>query len=342
MHILSATTSSASYPHGGENRRCFDANRDFTSIPVNEAAGSDKLRPFAGVASRRAQRVSYRRRPMAARAGLRRGKTRSLGGNRNRVLGERSNSVIVCASTECYPSLPLTEALSRLVDLEYSSVEIALHENLNQLKPSAVAANLEAAVAKCQETMRLDVVAYSVETDAQGEEFYRQFAACCKLAKATKVVTITVASGELGTPFNEEVERLRKLVDLASLEGVRVAMKSQVGRLSEDPDTVIVLCDNVRGLGITLDPTQYLCGSHGGKSIDRLMKYVYHVHLRDSTKDKPQVRVGQGEIEYGRLINQLRMVDYNRALSVHITEMEGVEHMAEMRKMRLLLESLLI
>jgi hypothetical protein len=33
------------------------------------------------------------------------------------------------------------------------------------------------------------------------------------------------------------------------------------------------------------------------------------------------------------------MVHYNRALCVHITEMEGDDHAGEMRKMRLLLES---
>jgi sugar phosphate isomerase/epimerase len=65
------------------------------------------------------------------------------------------------------------------------------------------------------------------------------------------------------------------------------------------------------------------------------------VHLRDTTKDKLQVRVGQGQIEYGRLVTQLAKVRYNRALVVHICEMEGVDHAAEMRKMRLLLESLL-
>jgi hypothetical protein len=35
------------------------------------------------------------------------------------------------------------------------------------------------------------------------------------------------------------------------------------------------------------------------------------------------------------------MDGYQRALSVSITEMDDVDHMAEMRKMRLLLESLL-
>lgn len=249
--------------------------------------------------------------------------------------------MFVSASTECFANLPLPVALDKLVDLEYSSVEIAIHEDGPQLKPSQVLANLEQAVKACTNTYRLDVVAYSAEIRAAGEEFFKQFDAICRLAKATKVVTVTVPSGELGTPFNEEVERLRKLVDIATLQGVRVGMRSQVGRLSEDPSTVTVLCDNVKGLGLTLDPSHYICGPHGGKSIDKLMKYVYHVHLRDSTKDQLQVRIGQGEIEYGRLIAQLRKVNYNRALSVHLSELPDVDHYGEMRKMRLLLESLL-
>jgi sugar phosphate isomerase/epimerase len=249
--------------------------------------------------------------------------------------------VLVAASTECFGNLPLSQALDRIVDLEYTSVEVAIHEHGNQLRPTDVAANMEAAIEACRHTYRASVVSYSVEIDAEGDEHYRQFLACCRLAKATKVVTLTVPSAELGTPFNQEVEHLRQLVAIAESEGVRVAIRSQIGRLSEDPDTVIVLCDNAKGLGVTLDPSHYLCNPTGPKNYDRLLKYTYNVHLRDSTKQDLQVRIGQGEIEYGRLINLLNKVRYNRSLSVHLCEIEGVDHIQEMRKMRLLLESLL-
>jgi sugar phosphate isomerase/epimerase len=235
----------------------------------------------------------------------------------------------------------LKEVLSKLSDLEFTNVEIAIHETGGQLKPSDVAKDVETAIALCRDTQRLNVIAYSVQIEAPGEEYYDQFSAICRLAKATKVVTLTIPSGELGTPFNEEVEKLRRLVAIAELQGVRVGIRSQVGRLSEDPDTVTVLCDNVKGLGLTLDPSHYICGPHRGRDFDKLMKYVYHVHLRDTKKDQLQVRVGQGEIDYGRMISLLQMVGYNRALSVHIAEMPGVDHMVELRKMRLLLESLL-
>jgi sugar phosphate isomerase/epimerase len=178
-----------------------------------------------------------------------------------------------------------------------------------------------------------------VGLNATGPAYYDQFEACCRLAKATKVASITVESAELGTPFNEEVERLRKLVSIATMQSVLVSIRSQAGRLSEDPDTVVVLCDNVKGLGVTLDPSHYVHGPHGGKSYDQLFRYTYHVHLRDTSKDKLQVRVGQGEIDYGRLVSQLKRHNYDRALSVNMTAMPDVDHAAEMRKIRLLLES---
>jgi sugar phosphate isomerase/epimerase len=120
-----------------------------------------------------------------------------------------------------------------------------------------------------------------------------------------------------------------------------VGLKTETGRITQDPATAVVLCDNVKGLGLTLDPSHYIFGPHAGGSYDQLLKHVVHVQLRDTTKDKLQVRVGQGLVEYGKLVSQLFKVHYNRALSVLIWEMPEVDHAAEMRKLRLLLESLL-
>jgi len=257
------------------------------------------------------------------------------------IVREGVLAVFVAATTECFLDLSLPMALERLADLEFTSVELALFEDADQFKPSQIAADVEAAAAICRNTRRLDVIAFDVRITAEKAAHYEQFTAICRLAKAAKVVTLTVPSAELGTPFNEEVEHLRRLVDVATLHGVRVGLKSQIGRLSEDPDTVTVLCDNVKGLGLTLDPSAYIFGPCQGRSIDKLMKYVYHLHLRDTNKKAFQVRVGQGEIEYGRLISQLQKLKYTRALSVHIKEQEGVDHVGELRKLRLLLESLL-
>ena len=249
--------------------------------------------------------------------------------------------MFVSASSECFGNLSLDGVLQRLVDLEYNHIEIALHEEGGQIKPSTVLAELDEVIAICRETYRLTVSGYSVDIRAEDELYYEQFAACCRLAKATKVVTLTIPAAELGTPFNAEIERLQRLTQIASADGVRVGVKTEAGRITQDPDTAVVLCDNVQGLGITLDPSHFIYGPHAGGNYDQVMKHVLNVHLRDTTKDKLQVRVGQGEVEYGRLITQLAKHRYNRALTVNIAEMPEADHAAELRKMRLLLESLL-
>lgn len=247
----------------------------------------------------------------------------------------------VAVSTDCFPDLQMPDVVEALADLEFTTVELALRENGSALSPSRIDSDFDKAVHLARRSHRLEVCSYDVHIDAQGETYFEQFDAICRLGKATKVVTLTIPSGELGTPFNEEVERLQRLVDIAEGEGVRVAMKSQIGRLSEDPDTVKVLCDNVKGLGLTLDPSHYHCGPATNKSIDKIIPYVFHVHLRDSKKDQLQVRVGQGEIEYGRVVSLLEKVNYSHALSVQMTPMPEFEQRGELRKLRLLLETLL-
>jgi sugar phosphate isomerase/epimerase len=249
--------------------------------------------------------------------------------------------VFVAATSRCFSHLPLDAALAQLVDLEYTAVEMMIHETDGHMKPSEVLADTERAVMLCRQTHRLTTVALSVEVEAPEPDYYHQFAACCRLAKAIKVVTVTVRSAELGTPFNAEVERLRAMVSLAAREGVRVGLLTEVGRMTENPDTAAVLCDNVKGLGVTLDPSHYVYGPHGGANYQPVMKHVYHVRLRDTTKDQLQVCIGQGEVEYGRLVNQLNKVHYDRALCVDMQVIPGVDQLTEMRKMRLLLESLL-
>lgn len=249
--------------------------------------------------------------------------------------------MFVAASSRCFANLPLNAALLQLVDLEYTACEVMIHEHDGHMKPSEVLTDLESAVALCRQMHRLTPVALSVEIDAPEPEYYQQFAACCQLAKAIKVVTLTVRSAELGTPFNAEVERLQLLVALAAREGVRVGLLTEVGRMTETPENAVTFCDNVKGLGITLDPSHYTFGPHAGANYQPCLKHVYHVRLRDTTKDQLQVRIGQGEIEYGRLVNQLSKVHYDRALCVDLQPIPDVDQLTEMRKMRLLLESLL-
>ncbi len=236
--------------------------------------------------------------------------------------------------------MELQETIEALQDLDFTAVEIAIHESAPHTKPSDLLADPDRAVQLLRHTHRMDISGYSVQLSSTGATHYDEFKELCRIAKATKVVNLTVPSAERGTPFNEEVEHLQRLVDVAESEGIRVSVCSQLGCLSEDPDTLMVLCNNVEGLGITLDPSVYIAGPANAKNLDKILKFVCNVHLRDSRPDAFQVSVGQGEIDYGKLVTQLERDKYDRALTVHMAPMEGLDHRVELRKLRRLLETL--
>jgi sugar phosphate isomerase/epimerase len=247
--------------------------------------------------------------------------------------------VFVSASTHCFAERPFDEACQQFVELEFDKLEIWIDENSQHLRLSEVATNPEQFYSRFRETTRLTPVGFCVAHDVTPATL----GGLAKAAKLLRITQITLPASPLGTPFNTEVDRLREFVRLTSEDGIRLSIKTEAGHLTEDPHTAVELCQAVRGLGITLDPSYYMLGPNAGKSYDQVFPYVYHTHLRDSTAQSVQVQVGLGELDYTRLINQLRRRSYNRALSIDLlpTAENVAERPLELRKLRMLLDTLL-
>lgn len=247
--------------------------------------------------------------------------------------------MFVAASTYCFGDLGFEDALFQISELEYDKVEIWLSEESNHLKPTTVAEDPERFVNLCRDATRMTPIAICLGEDVLPDVFQ----SLSKVAKLLRVTQITVPASPIGTPFNTEVDRLREFVSVAGEDGVRLSIKTQVGHLTEDPHTAVELCQSVSGLGITLDPSHYVCGPHKGRNYDQVFPYVYHTHLRDSSLEEMQVPVGLGQIEYSRLINQLRRESYDLALAVELDPklLGDQDRHLEMRKLRMLLDTLL-
>src|SRR5205807_9993175 len=162
--------------------------------------------------------------------------------------------------------------------------------------------------------------------------------------RLSTVPLITIAAAKTGSALDGEVERLTRLTAHADGIGIQLALDTRVGTLTEDPDTAVALCQKVPNLGLTLDPSHYLVGPNQGKNYDQVFPYVRHVHLRDTGRgpNQFQVRIGQGEIESGRIISQLARHHYDRVLSVDIRDIPDspIAIEPEVRKLKYLLESL--
>lgn len=253
--------------------------------------------------------------------------------------------MFVACSTSCFAKYPLDQALRLLTELEFNKMDVAIHERSLHLKPSEVAADVAAAAHRLRMGSGLAPVALSAEIDAaEAREFRRQLRALCRLARLVAVPLLTLPAAAAGTGLDAEVRRLTVLVHEAAQEGVQLALDTRTGTLTEDPDAAAELCERVDGLGLTFDPSHYLAGPNQGRPFEQVYPHVRHVHLRDTGRgpNQFQVRVGQGEVEYGRIVSQLSRHGYDRALTVDVRDVPEPPFPMEpeVRKLKYLLESL--
>ena len=253
--------------------------------------------------------------------------------------------MFVACSTYCFGKYPLEQALRGIAELEFNKLDVALHEQGRQLRPSEVAADVGHAAHRLRMMgAGLTPAAFTAEIDAEPDEYRRQLRAVCHLARLCAAPVVTIPAASAGSGLDAEVERLTGLMELADKEGVLLNVATRLGTLTEDPDVAVELCERVPHLGLTLDPSHYLAGPHAAKGYDQVLPHVRHLHLRDTGRgpNQFQVRVGQGEIEYGRLVSQLSRHHYDRALTVDIRDIPDAPFPMEpeVRKLKYLLESL--
>ena len=245
----------------------------------------------------------------------------------------------IAASTRSLWDLAFPAACLQIQELGFDKVEIWLNEEFDQLKPSTVAADPEGCTGLMREASRLTANAIFLETEVDIAAFER----IVSFAKRLQILQITILASPRGTPFNTEIDRLRERNAICQREAVRLSILTRTGTLTEDPRTAIELCQAVKGPGITLDPSYYVCRPGGSVDFDIIFPHALHLHLRDTSPTELQVLAGLGEIDYHHIIQMLRQTGYNRSLSVDLLPrtMEGEERLREMRKLRLLLTSLL-
>jgi sugar phosphate isomerase/epimerase len=251
--------------------------------------------------------------------------------------------VYVACSTLSFSKLSLEDALRTVREMRFTKADLAVHADGPHLTPAEVAADLGRAAQRLK-AANLPLAAIHLNVGPADPAAAReQFRAVCRLARVSTCPLVTIPAAPLGGDFGAELCRLAGLVKVAETEGVILAVETNGGTLTADPAGAAELCRRTPGLALTLDPSHYHVGPHAG-NYDALYPYVRHVRLRD-TGNRPdlfQVRIGQGELEYGKIVAALDRARYDRALTVDVRDVPDnpfpVE--PEMRKLKYLLESL--
>ena len=245
----------------------------------------------------------------------------------------------IAGSTRSFWDMSISEACSQLEGLGFDKVEIWINSQFDQLSAQDIISDADSVLAKFREASRLSPVAIFLEDEIPLD----QFESIVAFAKQLRVAQLTIHASPLGTPFNTEIDRLRERNAVCHQEGIRLSIATKTGFLTQDPHTAVELCQSVKGLGITLDPSYYICTPSGSIGHDVVFPYVIHCQLRDTSKTEMQVPGGLGDVDYNRIVAMLQHEGFNRTLSVDLlpNTMTGEERLLELRKLRLLLETML-
>jgi sugar phosphate isomerase/epimerase len=256
--------------------------------------------------------------------------------------------MFVACSTLCFAREPLETALHQIAELEFDKFELSLVENGLHLKPSEVGDNPDAALQRLRQGPSLIPSSLYIDfASRQSADLLtrKRFDGLCRFAKSLNIAVMTIHAAPLGTPVADEVRRLGPLVSAAMCEGLVLALLTHADALTGDPQIAVELCRALPGLGLTLDPSHYLQNPTPNVDYDAVFPFVQNVHLRDTGAGPGdfQVRVGQGQIEYARIVNLLQRHGYDRALTVAIIDRvdNPFDREVEVRKLKLLLETLI-
>jgi sugar phosphate isomerase/epimerase len=257
--------------------------------------------------------------------------------------------VFVACNTLCFAGESLEDALRLIAEMEFDKFELAVVEDGAHLKPSELGDNLDAAVARLRRGPSLSpsslFIDFGPSDSIPATTLAKRFESSCRLAKALGVAVLTIHAAPAGSPFDAEVQRLAALAGHASREGLVLSVLTHSESLTGDPAAALRLCKTIPTLGLTLDPSHFIQGSFRGSDLDSLIPYAQNVHFRDTGREPGafQVRVGQGDVEFGKIVTQLQRCGYKRALTVSIVDRPDnpFDREVEVRKLKLLLESLL-
>lgn len=229
----------------------------------------------------------------------------------------------VAGSALIFSREPLDGALAAVRGLGFRTVELAALEGWAHIAPSRVADDPAAEtrrVAAALTAADLRPVAVNAGLGTEDpDEGRRRARALFEMAAALGVPVVTLPAPGGAAGLGAAAAQLRPLVEDAAYHGLTLAVETHMGAVTERPDAAALLCGEVPGLRLTLDPSHYWAGPAQGRGWRACIPFVAHVHLRDAGLGGwPQIQVwpGRGAVDFGAVHAALREVRYEGARSV--------------------------
>ena len=259
---------------------------------------------------------------------------------------------IACSTSAWTGSLD--GALAQIADMGFEHVDLISIPSWGHIVPADLAADfdggaleIEALLAKHKLTpVALNVgVAHLHERSDQAVNDQR-LSECRALAKLMNRLGVKVASFAPGQKWSEnpwekvledEVETLNEMLEIARAASVTFAIELHYNTAFETLEQARQLLGAVPELMIAYDPSHFVMQGIDVVDTAKLLDRSAHVHLRDAGPEQMQVPLGQGNVDFGWILDALAERGYQGHYSIeYLPDIEGSPG-AQIEKLRNLL-----
>lgn len=212
---------------------------------------------------------------------------------------------------------PADKALQAVASLGYRWVDLSALKWAPHVSVTNLVRDFEAEAQRVEgllaaHELRVAQLTFGAVESSPFEQYEREFEALARLAARLQARLINLMAPSLQADRADQVEKLRKLTAIAKKHGILLTLETHVKQITERPAEALKLCQEIPGLGLTLDPSHYYAGLNQGAPFDELLPFVQGTGFRAGgmTWKEIQLPWGEGPIDFAALVRQLEAAGY--------------------------------
>lgn len=231
-----------------------------------------------------------------------------------------------------FPLLAHDQALKLIAMLGFEGVDIGLFEDRSHLWPSREFKDVESSARQLKKKlddqglqaadiflqMDADFMPYAINHPEEARRrkardwFLRSldYAAACQCQHLTTLPGVHFEEESYDVSFARAVDELQWRADQAQAYDIVFGVEAHVGSLVPDPASAERLVQRVAGLTLTLDYTHFTRLGMPDSSVESLVKYASHFHVRGARPDRLQESFARNEIDYEQVYRVMKATGY--------------------------------
>ena len=177
------------------------------------------------------------------------------------------------------------------------------------------------------------------------EELFNGFIEFCREIGAESIM---MSPGKLNNEIGEAASRqlavdaLRFQHEVCSTKGLQLNIEPHWHSLAESPESAIWFCEQVPGIGLTLDYSHFIAQGYTQDDVEQLHAYTRHFHARQARKGATNATITDGTIDFKRIMHKFQQDHWDGVICLEYNPSLIEDALGEIQQLKQQLTSYLL